>query len=154
MPLEVHGLGFEALIHTMQLKSFIRISYNEWFSNLCSLTISHRLFNRCFCLFIQADVIVNTTDKSLRRLQSGQISKSILFAAGDELSKECVKKYSKGVGYSEVAVTPSFQLKLCKKIYHGGIPTYNGTLEVRLQEITLQMYLVICIYDLHKKILP
>lgn len=90
----------------------------------------------------------------MRRLQSGQISKSILFAAGDELSKECVKKYSKGVGYSEVAVTPSFQLKLCKKIYHGGIPTYNGTLEVRLQEITLQMYLVICIYDLHKKILP
>lgn len=87
----------------------------------------------------------------MRRLQSGQISNSILFAAGDELSKECVKKYSKGVGYSEVAVTPSFQLKLCKKIYHGGIPTYNGTLEVRLQKITLQMYLVIFIYDLHKK---
>lgn len=82
---------------------------------------------------MQADVIVNTTTKELKSLQYGQISKSILDAAGSKLSEECRKKYPNGIKYSEVAVTPSFQLQQCQKIYHGGIPYFDRSLKVTLQ---------------------
>lgn len=73
---------------------------------------------------------MNTTYKDLKSLKHGFVSKSVLDAAGSELSNECKKMYPNGIEYCEVAVTPSFQLKQCKKIYHGGIPFFNKSLKV------------------------
>lgn len=80
---------------------------------------------------------MNTTHKDLKSLKHGHVSKSILDAAGIELSTECRKKYPQGIKYCEVAVTPSFQLKQCKKIYHGGIPYFKESLVVSTERFTL-----------------
>lgn len=82
---------------------------------------------------------MNTTNKDLKSLQQGRVSKSISDAAGSELSTECRKKYPKGIEYCEVAVTPSFQLKQCKKIYHGGIPFFNKSLTVSTDSLTVRL---------------
>lgn len=70
----------------------------------------------------------------------GYVSKSILDAAGIELSRECRKKYPQGIEYCEVAVTSSFELKECEKIYHGGIPYFKESLEVSTEWFTLYGY--------------
>lgn len=83
--------------------------------------------------------MVNTTNKDLKSLKQGRVSKSILDAAGSELSTECRNKYPRGIEYCEVAVTPSFQLKQCKKIYHGGIPFFNKSLTVSTESLAVRL---------------
>lgn len=73
----------------------------------------------------------------MKSLNHGYVSKSILDAAGIELSRECRKKYPQGIEYCEVAVTPSFQLKQCKRIYHGGIPYFKESLEVSTERLCM-----------------
>lgn len=74
---------------------------------------------------------MNTTYKDLKNLHHGHVSGSILKAAGSELSKYCTEVYPKGIEYSQVAVTPSFGLQLCKEIYHGSLPAYKKNFKVR-----------------------
>lgn len=83
--------------------------------------------------------MVNTTNKDLKSLKQGRVSKSILDAAGSELSTECRNKYPQGIEYCEVAVTPSFQLKQCKKIYHGGIPFFKRSLTVSTESLAVRL---------------
>ncbi|CAI9716700.1 protein mono-ADP-ribosyltransferase PARP14-like isoform X1 [Octopus vulgaris] len=69
------------------------------------------------------DVIVNSTNKNLE-LDSGAISKYILFAAGPQIQDECSQKYPQGISTSEIAITKGYNLK-CKNVFHLALPPWD-----------------------------
>ena len=73
-------------------------------------------------ILIQADVLVNTTNRDLN-LSSGAVSIALLKAGGQQLQAECTEKAPVNTG--DVAVTGPGALP-CKYIFHTVIPNYNG----------------------------
>ncbi|XP_036364571.1 protein mono-ADP-ribosyltransferase PARP14-like isoform X2 [Octopus sinensis] len=69
------------------------------------------------------DVIVNSTNEELQ-LDSGAISKYILFAAGPQIQDECSQKYPRGISTSEIAITKGYNLK-CKNVFHLALPSWD-----------------------------
>ncbi|CAI9744149.1 Hypothetical predicted protein [Octopus vulgaris] len=69
------------------------------------------------------DVIVNSTNKNLE-LDSGAVSKSILFAAGSEIQDECNQKYPRGISTSKIAITKGYNLN-CKNVFHLALPPWD-----------------------------
>ena len=67
------------------------------------------------------DVIVNSTSPGLH-LKSGEISSSILRAAGDEILTEC--KQRGNVEWGEIVVTEGYKLP-CKAVYHGALKPFQ-----------------------------
>ncbi|XP_036364520.1 protein mono-ADP-ribosyltransferase PARP14-like [Octopus sinensis] len=72
---------------------------------------------------VSVDVIVNSTNKNLE-LDSGAVSKSILFAAGSEIQDECNQKYPRGISTSEIAITKGYNLK-CENVFHLALPPWD-----------------------------
>ncbi|XP_046373788.2 protein mono-ADP-ribosyltransferase PARP14-like isoform X2 [Haliotis rufescens] len=68
----------------------------------------------------KTDVIVNSTNTNLKMLE-GDISKSILTAAGSSVQKECSHKYPSGLEIGVVAKTDGGSLA-CHNIYHVVLP--------------------------------
>lgn len=66
---------------------------------------------------LQADVIVNSVDGQLR-LQYGAVSKAISNAAGKEMQMEINRRYPGGKQEWEIAETPAYYIKDCKKVFH------------------------------------
>ena len=73
------------------------------------------------CFFLQADVLVNTTDPNLGF--GGFVAKALLKAAGDTLKDECASKAPVPVG--GVAITGAGNMK-CKHVIHAVLPNYDG----------------------------
>lgn len=71
---------------------------------------------------MQADVLVNTTNKDLN-LSSGAVSIALLKAGGQQLQAECSKRAPVKTG--DVAVTGPGALQ-CRHVFHTVIPGYNG----------------------------
>ncbi|CAI9714784.1 protein mono-ADP-ribosyltransferase PARP14-like [Octopus vulgaris] len=69
------------------------------------------------------DVIVNSTNEELQ-LDSGAISKYILFAAGPQIQDECNQKYPQGISTSKIAITKGYNLK-CKNVFHLALPPWD-----------------------------
>ena len=61
-------------------------------------------------------MIVNTVARDLN-LSLGSVSSSLLQAAGQDLQKECRKRFSCGISPDEIAVTGGYKLD-CKNIFH------------------------------------
>lgn len=61
--------------------------------------------------------MVNSTNSGLN-LSIGRLSAQIVETAGHVVQEECEKKYSKGIGYGQVAVTTAGKMK-AKALYHG-----------------------------------
>lgn len=71
------------------------------------------------------DVIVNTTSKEIS-FTVGAVSKSILDAAGPEISDACMKQSKGGcLKHDEVISTDSFKLP-CKRVYHVACMGWDG----------------------------
>ncbi|XP_021378675.1 poly [ADP-ribose] polymerase 14-like isoform X2 [Mizuhopecten yessoensis] len=75
----------------------------------------------------KVDVIVNLTNKDLK-LNLGNVSKSILEAAGQEIQEECRKTYPRGIRQDLIAVTSGGRLS-CRKIFHIIVPRWDGVAE-------------------------
>ena len=75
-----------------------------------------------FCLFLQADVYVNSTNANMD-LSGGVISKILAEAAGPSLQDECTR--SAPVSPGNIAITGSGNIK-CKYIFHIALNTYDG----------------------------
>lgn len=73
-------------------------------------------------MFLQVDAIVNSTNRNLR-LDDGEISNSILAAAGSSIQDECRKKVS--VEFGKIARTGGYNLS-CKHVYHGAATQWDG----------------------------
>ena len=82
-------------------------------------------------LYIQSDVIVNTTSKDLN-LSNGAVSGSILKEAGAQIQTECSNNYPSGVNHGDVAVTQGYNLN-CKFVCHGALPGWDGGTGAALQ---------------------
>ncbi|XP_052215909.1 uncharacterized protein LOC127834252 isoform X10 [Dreissena polymorpha] len=76
----------------------------------------------------EADVLVNTVDKSLD-LQNGQLSKLFYEKAGKEIEDECKQFHPKGLQFGQCAVTSAGLLKKngVHQILHCALPDYNKT---------------------------
>ncbi|XP_052771969.1 protein mono-ADP-ribosyltransferase PARP14-like [Mya arenaria] len=72
-----------------------------------------------------ADVLVNSTNKYLD-MRVGRVSRQLLAAAGQDVQDECAKNYTEGISYGQVAVTTAGQLRTCKVIFHGMLPSWDG----------------------------
>ncbi|CAI9714785.1 Hypothetical predicted protein [Octopus vulgaris] len=72
---------------------------------------------------VSVDVIVNSTNKNLE-LDSGAVSKSILFAAGPQIQDECNQKYPQGISTSTIAITKGYNLK-CENVFHLALPPWD-----------------------------
>ena len=70
----------------------------------------------------QVDAIVNSTTKNLR-LDAGDITKSILAAAGSSIQDECRRKGSVELG--KIVRTEGYNLP-CKCVYHGAAMPWDG----------------------------
>ena len=74
-------------------------------------------------IFMQADVIVNTTTTSMD-FRSCPVSSSILAKAGQALQHECRTKYPGGVMVGDVACTQGHGLQ-CQAVYHVILPHWS-----------------------------
>ncbi|XP_046564988.1 O-acetyl-ADP-ribose deacetylase-like isoform X3 [Haliotis rubra] len=70
------------------------------------------------------DVIVNSLGRNLD-MQTGQLSRCILKAAGKEIGEECRNKCPAGLGVAEIVETSGGKLK-CKAIYHCCLPHWKS----------------------------
>ncbi|XP_052263558.1 protein mono-ADP-ribosyltransferase PARP14-like isoform X2 [Dreissena polymorpha] len=73
----------------------------------------------------KADVLVNSSNQDLD-LRLGTISKQLVAAAGEELIKECSRRYPNGISLGKVAVTSAGQLKTSQRIFHGLLPPWDS----------------------------
>ena len=73
---------------------------------------------------LQADVLVNTTGKELN-LSHGNVSKSLLMAAGSSLQSEVDSNKPANFDYGQVVVTGGHRLK-CKSVYHGSCRQWDN----------------------------
>ena len=75
----------------------------------------------CICCYtfhyLQADVIVNTTNLSLD-LRIGTVSRSLIKEGGDIIMQELKRKYPDGIQVGKIARSSGGNLQ-CKEIYHG-----------------------------------
>ncbi|XP_071089734.1 uncharacterized protein [Haliotis cracherodii] len=72
----------------------------------------------------QADVIVNTTNGELV-LDKGQgVSRCISHAAGSAIHDQLKRDYPNGIKHGEVAESGPGNIKTCKTIYHGALPSF------------------------------
>lgn len=77
--------------------------------------------------FNEADIIVNSTDKSLQLSRGGQISKTILEVAGQGIQTEINVKYPNGIKPGEVAVTDGYNLPY-QYVFHCSLQGINQRL--------------------------
>ena len=84
---------------------------------------TQRLTTDLVSTFLQADVMVNTTNPEMD-LECGAVSRSILAQAGRALQKECKKKYPKGIKTGDIAVTKGHGLRV-KHVFHLALPDWQ-----------------------------
>jgi len=73
----------------------------------------------------QADVLVNSIGSNVD-LSAGQLSSSLLRAAGPQLQAECTQNAPQDVKAGNIIITSGYQLP-CKQVYHSCCPYYNGS---------------------------
>ncbi|WAR21282.1 Y1252-like protein [Mya arenaria] len=75
----------------------------------------------------KADIIVNTTGKSLQLEKGGALSRSIVLAAGVQLQDELSKEYPGGLNEGQIAVTSSGKLSRngVHEIIHCVLPKFD-----------------------------
>ena len=70
------------------------------------------------------DALVNTTGKDLV-LSNGQVSKSLLSAAGPQIQEECKKNTPQNFSYGDIVETKGYQLPV-KCVYHGACSNWDN----------------------------
>ena len=71
----------------------------------------------CSCYYLQAEVLVNSTDPDLKH-NKGLVSCLLLEQAGEPLRKQCEDLYPGGMKENIVAVTEGFEVSTFSSIFH------------------------------------
>lgn len=79
---------------------------------------------RFYILNFQADVIVNTTNGQLVLDRGQGVSRCISQAAGSTIQDQLKRDYPNGIKHGEVAESGPGNIKTCKTIYHGALPSF------------------------------